>query len=196
MREYWTELDNSKGLYEISNLGNIRNVKTRRNLSKRTKDNGLVIISINNQKLGYDHKKLFLAQEVYKHFTNKPFLYKSFKIFYSDGNKQNCNIENLTVLKHVHTKPTDEQIQIFENEIYQNVKSVVYYNYGNNNNLDLEELIQESVLTIYKYLPNYTQDMNFKGFCRHYVTMTFLKQYNISKHYRNFTELEQKYLGI
>lgn len=190
-REYWTELDGTNGLYDISNLGNIRNVRTRHNVMPRKKTNSnSVIVSIKNKKIGKE-LKVHVGHAVYKHFTDKEFVHNGFKVIHIDGNHNNNNINNLKVLEHIHNKATKEQLEIFEKWVYRTVRKLVYGKYKSLKGFDFENLIQESVMLVYKYLPNYNIETKFINFCCHYVQMAFK---NLIRQFRQFCLIEEKYL--
>lgn len=203
-REYWTYLDGTKELYEISNFGNVRNSRTKHNLTPQLKrDSNIVFVSLKNKKLNTSGKsndiRKFLAHEVYRHFSEKPFIYDGYKVFHIDGDIWNNKFTNLAVLDHIHNKATREQQDIYNENIYKCVKSIVCEKYKIKG-FDCENLIQESALTIWKYLPNFKpirdekkqSHKGFYGFCKHYVEMVakrLLKQYY---EFRLLNEVEER----
>lgn len=191
-REYWTELDGTNGLYDISNFGNIRNAHIRRNLTPRLKNSKTqksVLISLHNKSFG--ELKISIAREVYKHFSKEPIRYKGFKVFHKDGNIWNNHIDNLYVLNHIKNKESPEQLEIFNKEAYKNVRAIVYSKY-NIKGLDKEDLIQEAILLIYKYLPNFDINKNFFKFCCRYVKYALYSNYKQLKELCLFNEFQEK----
>lgn len=182
-REYWTLLDGTNGLYEISNIGNVRNIKQRRNLKLRLKtDCNSVIASLTNKKANLKAVKRFVGLEVYKHFTDKPLRFKHFKIYHKDGNIWNNNINNLFALEHITNKATKDQQDKFEKEAYKCVNSIVNKLY-NIKGFDKGNLIQESIMLIWKYLPNFKIGTSFFMFCKRYVKYAFN---SLIKQFREF----------
>lgn len=187
-REYWTEFDGTKGLYEISNFGNVRSISQRRNLKLRLKTNSKnVIVSLNNKRAGLNSVKKFIGHEVYKHFTKEPLRFKKFKIYHKDGNIWNNHIDNLAVLEHITNNASKEQQDIFEKEAYSYVKNIVYSLY-NIKGFDKENLIQESVMLIWKYLPNFKINRSFFMFCKRYVKYAF---HNLIKQFYEFIRFNE-----
>lgn len=181
-REYWTELDGTNGLYEISNFGNVRNVRQRRNLKLRlrTKNGNSVVVSLKNKKANLDAVKRSVGLEVYRHFAKEPLRFKKFKVYHKDGNIWNNHIDNLFALEHITNNATKEQQDKFESEAYKCVKNIVNTLY-NIKGFDKENLVQESIMLIWKYLPNFKIGNNFFVFCKRYVNYAFqnlIKQFN------------------
>lgn len=196
-REYWAYLDGTNNLYEISNFGNVRSTRTKRNLAQQIKANSnAVVVSLHNKNLnGGKRIKKFVAHEVYKHFADKNFVFDNYKVYHLDGNIRNNKITNLAVLDCIHHKATQEQLQIYSKNIYKYVKKICHKKY-NIKGFDTENLIQQSAVTIWKYLPDFKvinkSKNGFYGFCKHYVEMVaipLLKQYH---EYRLFNDFENK----
>lgn len=90
MKEVWKNIKNYEGYYQVSNYGNIKNVRTGRILKHFIQGCNYyyVILSINNkQKHKYIHRLVAEA------FIPNPNNYKY--INHKDENKLNNNIENL-----------------------------------------------------------------------------------------------------
>ena len=188
-REYWTELDGTNGLYDISNLGNIRNVHTRRNITPRKKG-ACVVVQLKNKSFGI--KKIFIANEVFRHFNNN-LKVDSFHIFHKDGNIWNNRLDNLYGSAHILNETTNEQKQVFDYKVYECVRAIVYNRY-NIKGIDKEDLIQESVMLVYKYLPNYNFKCKFITFCAKYVKYAYLSNLEKLTQLRLFNEIDKRYL--
>lgn len=89
MEEIWKDIHGYKGYYQISNLGNVKNVKT----------GNILIGDINS--VGYRRvwlyspikKRFFIHRLVALHFCNG--YKKDLVVNHKDGNKQNNNSSNL-----------------------------------------------------------------------------------------------------
>lgn len=94
----WTELKNHEG-YEINNLGDVRNSRTKKLLQQIKLGNGEVEVRMN----GTRHRIHNLVAEAFiPNFDDKPF------IKHKDGNKANNKVENL---EWSSDKPRKHQIK-------------------------------------------------------------------------------------
>lgn len=187
MREYWTYIDNFfNNAYEISNFGRVRNISTHKilKLSVR-KDNGCV--TFKGKRKG-KQKSIHIAPLVYKYFSQNEPKFNQFKVYHIDNDKTNCHIDNLIVLESTIKKPTIEQEDLYVDNAPRIVKCIIMslYKEFRKKGFDLENLEQESLMLIYKYLPNFKIDKEdkqkgFYGFCKRYVKYAFLTNYNKAK---------------
>lgn len=187
MREYWTYIDDFfDNAYEISNFGRVRSVSTHRvlNLSIR-KNSGCVVFK--GKRKG-KQKSIYIAQLVYKYFSQNEPRFSQFKVYHIDGDKTNCHIDNLIVLESTIKKPTIKQENLYIDNAQRIVKCIIMSLYRKllKKSFDFENLEQESLMLIYKYLPNFKFDKEdnqkgFYGFCKRYVKYAFLMNYNKGK---------------
>ena len=77
--------------------------------------------------------------------------------------------------------------------MYECVRAIVYNRY-NIKGIDKEDLIQESVMLVYKYLANYNFKCRFITFCAKYVKYAYLSNLEKLTQLRLFTEIQEKYL--
>lgn len=90
MQEIWKDIKGYEGLYQVSNLGNVRNLKQNKNLSKIDNGNGYLYITLRNKgkrKNHYIHR--LVAENFIENFD------KNKVINHKDYNKKNNNINNL-----------------------------------------------------------------------------------------------------
>lgn len=87
--ETWKEVVGYEGIYEVSNLGNVRNSKTKENLSQVTTEYGYKRVSL--YKNGKTDLKVhrIVAMAFIKNTESKPCINRK------DGNKQNNIVSNL-----------------------------------------------------------------------------------------------------
>ncbi len=92
--EQWLEIENSGGIYQISNTGRILSFrgKTPRYLKPQVNNYGhkIVFLKFSND---FSAHTMVLSRLVAKAFVENPHHYKYIR--FKDGNKLNCNAENL-----------------------------------------------------------------------------------------------------
>lgn len=89
MKEIWKNIKNYEGLYEVSDLGNVRNAKTKKQLYYSTSNNGYLRVGLFNKK-----RKMFsIHRLVAEAFISNP---NNFDIVnHKDFNKTNNMVSNL-----------------------------------------------------------------------------------------------------
>lgn len=89
----------TNGLYQVSNLGNIRNYKSNRILKSCKDKDGYLLIGLHkNHKLKTVRIHRLVAKSFIPNLENKP------QVNHKDGNKQNNNVDNLewcTMLENI-----------------------------------------------------------------------------------------------
>lgn len=110
--EVWKQVLNFEGLYEISNLGNIRNSRGR--TLKQFDRNGYKRIELWKDKTKFRKSVHVLVAEVFlSNDENKPF------VTHKDGDASNNNVNNLQWIspeeKRVYKKLTDKEVGIIRN---------------------------------------------------------------------------------
>lgn len=86
--EIWVKAHKDSPFYEVSNLGRVRNSKTKRILKQCLDKNGYYKITLAKEKKAFRLNRL-----VYSSFKN--FIFKDSQIHHKNGNRQNNNIDNL-----------------------------------------------------------------------------------------------------
>ena len=89
MVEKWKDIPGYEGLYQASNLGKIRNEKTRNILSGGIKRGYKEVILIKDNKRKYKLVHRLIALTYIPNNSNKP------QVNHKDGNKLNNNVDNL-----------------------------------------------------------------------------------------------------
>lgn len=94
IEEIWKDIEEYEGIYQVSNLGNVRNNKSKIIKSRVTKS-GYVIIDLNKEgkkKTKYIHR--LVAEAFIPNPDNKPC------VDHLDTNKQNNEVDNLRWVNH------------------------------------------------------------------------------------------------
>ena len=134
MKEIWKDIKGYGGLYQISNLGNVKKIKNKKyNISKKEVEEKEInkYISIGKHKLGYKNvkltdkngirKNLFLHRIIAEAFVENP---NNFNIInHKDGDKSNNNINNLE-----WTTQKDNVNHAWKNGLCENVRKVCAIN--------------------------------------------------------------------
>lgn len=174
MQEEYKEIKRLKGFY-VSNTGKIKSPKNH--ILKQRISDGVVIVQIDSKKQG--RHTLSVAQEVYKAFKGYNEIERP-KIYYKDGDKENCNIENLFICRD---KPTKKQIEAFNKYAYLTAKKVAAQMYGKGFDFfDYEDYLQESVLLMWKMLSSYTDNFtSFIAWGKRYCHFAYLAEIKRAK---------------
>lgn len=87
----WKDINEYEGYYQISNNGQVKNVKTNIILTGDINSAGYKRITLYSP----IKKRFFIHRLVAEHFCNKPLNYKELVVNHIDGNKLNNNYKNL-----------------------------------------------------------------------------------------------------
>lgn len=188
-REIWAYFDAPYDKYMISNYGKIK-TKTGRYLKPEKANKTTTVLSarlsviINGVK---QVKRISIAKYVYLFFSVNPPKYENFKCIPIDGDESNLYIGNLYCVLDDKDEVQQWQIELYNKDIYKNLYSLakrkgLYRLQG----FDIENLIAESALLIYKYLPTLKHEKFFYSFCAKYMQMVFLSQYGAWKNEKPF----------
>lgn len=170
--EIWKEFNG----YKVSNYGKIVNRFGKKVKGYIQKDRGytykVVVLRINKT------RKLFhLNTLIFKLFNDN--YVENARVFYVNGDIENCNIFNLKISRAYTTKPTVEQIDIYEKNVIACVKD--YFKKQGwikiNNGFDVDNAICETYLYVYKYLSTYKVGTSFYSFCARYSRIVFAVEY-------------------
>lgn len=161
--------------YRISNYGRVISPRGKELSSYMGKNHGCEyrVIIINTAK----KRKIFcIANEVYKAFGQG--YKKGVNVFYKDGDHSNCRIDNLFISNGYLVKPSDEQIEKYIND----AKACILHFVRENKlrayrGLDVDNIIGEAYLLIWKHLSQYKTDTSFYAFCKRYTRWAFLREY-------------------
>ena len=110
MSEIWKPIKDFENLYEISNLGRIRNIQT--NTFKKTyiSEYGYVNVSLYKNKKHYNKRlSRLLAEAFIPNIDNKP------TVDHIDRNKQNNEVSNLRWASYVEQANNKDKTNIIEN---------------------------------------------------------------------------------
>lgn len=117
--EIWKDIKNYDGLYQISNLGNVKSLITNKLLKKCDDTTGYLIVQLYKNKKPKCHR---VHQLVFENFN----LIKSttyFVIDHVDNNKKNNKLENLQIVTNRYNSSKDKKNKSGEYCIYLNGKS-------------------------------------------------------------------------
>lgn len=119
--EIWKPIKNYEGLYEVSNLGNIRSISNRwgtrqtfRELKQQLTNKGYKRVSLSKEN---KHKTFLVHRLVFEAFNGR--IGKNYEINHIDKNRSNNSLENLEIMTH------------FDNVRYSKAKKVYQYNKNN-----------------------------------------------------------------
>ena len=89
MKEEWKDIVGYEGLYQVSNLGRIKNIKKNTIKSQRNTFKGYLQVGLSNKKDKTYRVHRLVAQAFIPNPENKP------EVNHIDGDKKNDNVENL-----------------------------------------------------------------------------------------------------
>ncbi|AQS10599.1 NUMOD4 motif protein [Clostridium saccharobutylicum] len=96
MEEMWKDIKGYKGLYKVSNLGRVKNIKRNKLLKLQLQKDGYLRVGLYDKNVNYSTKKVHrLVAEV---FISNPNNYKC--VNHKDENKSNNNADNLEWCTH------------------------------------------------------------------------------------------------
>lgn len=135
--------------------------------------------TINGKQVRADRLLASVPQLVYNHFGNSV-PSERFIVRCIDGNPYNCRIDNLRVSIKGRT---DKQIEKYDKEVLKCVKHslfksrwAIYQKEG----FDIDNVIGNSCLLIWRYLGNYDTEKSFYSFCKKYVKYACKSEYKQS----------------
>lgn len=113
--EIWLTIKQNEN-YEISNLGNVRNKKTKRILKPAISNKGYYLVGLSNKCKSHTYT---IHKLVMEHFNRCAFDYEV--INHIDGNKLNNNINNLE-----YVTQRENCIKAWENNLCENVREKAF----------------------------------------------------------------------
>jgi hypothetical protein len=103
MEEIWKDIKGFEGLYQVSNLGNVRNSKTKKQLYKNcNKTNDYLFVNLGKHNKKYIHR---LVYETFKGFNNKD-----------------------NIINHINSNKIDNRLSNLEECSYSYNLTYAYYN--------------------------------------------------------------------
>lgn len=112
-REQWIDAYNWFGLYEVSNLGNVRNSKTKRIMKGFKDQKGYLCVLLSGKEKPYSVKRHKLVIETF--IEPRP---KGMVINHIDKNKENNKIENLEYVTQMEN--------VSHSSVCGNLKGITY----------------------------------------------------------------------
>lgn len=202
--EAWIPIKETNGLYEVSNFGRVRRVNKTGGYhymkpiyQHRTSKNLTAVFTVNNKKI-----RKSLASLVFQYFgdcTPKAFGGKSY-VLHKDGNRKNNSIDNLYVTISNDVKLKKWQIKKYNCDAEVNVKCVVrkYWDKLKQYRIEYDDLVQDALILIWKYLQNYPENEPFYNFCALYTKFAFYnlraKNIEIIKRENTFSSMSGKFM--
>lgn len=96
MKEEWREIFNFEGLYEVSNLGRVRGLKSGKILKFDTSIDGYYVVRLYKKSI---RKSLSVSKLVATHFIS-PIIENGFVVDHKDNVKTNNKLDNLQIISH------------------------------------------------------------------------------------------------
>ena len=189
--EVFKSLEHPFDGYKISNFGRILSPKGKecKPYIKVEKKNGKTYtypyLHINIRRKNIQARLLrSLADAVYEAFCGK--YVKGAIVYHKDGNHMNCRIDNLFISTGYTQAPTEEQISKYEKEAKACILHFIFYQkYNKIKGFDVDNVIGDAYLLIWKHLSQYKTGTSFYSFCTRYTEWAFLCEY---KKYKNRIE--------
>lgn len=175
MDEEWRDIEEFKGIYQVSNFGRVRSVE--RVINRRTYpaqiikplvNKGYVMVRLSQKNKG--RRLRSVAKLVLLAFVGEP-PGTAKDVRHIDGDKNNNNVENLewVVCKAYYMLENDYARSLFAEkaekmvDIYittNQLRKAVNFFY-----CDADDFKQMCLFKIWKYIDSYTSDINFYTFC-------------------------------
>lgn len=175
--------------YRINNHGKILNRRGREVKGCIYNDRGykyLVVVLRFNGKRHSFHKNTL----IYKLFGEN--YQKNAKVYQVDGDVNNCLIDNLKISRAYTDAPSEEQIGIYNSNIIGCVCDCFtkcgYWEFRKCG-FDVDNLLGECYITIYKYLSSFHPRGSFYAFCKKITKWVFAKEY------KKFMDEKEKLFG-
>lgn len=174
--------------YKVSNKGRVLNRYGREVKGYVQKERGYeyrkIILRINKVRTC-----LHLNTLVCRLFN--PNYQENARVYNLDGDINNCAIENLKLSKAYTAKPTEEQIAVYEKEVFACVKhyfKIQGWIESQKFGIDIDNAMGNAYLWIFKYLPAYTIGTSFYCFCAKYCRIAFKYEYKSEKKQQKILE--------
>lgn len=176
-KEEWRRIDfPDGGGYLVSNTGKIKSLKGRvLSPYKRSNSNSLALtVCVNKKRVCVN-----VAQAVYKAFGTRYQASGRPKIMYRDGDYTNTAIYNLFIAEGYTKAPSPEQVETYIARTRPVLLALVKEkNLNSYTRLDVDNIIGDSLLLIWKHLSQY-KGKYYYSFCKRYFDWclrTALKQ--------------------
>lgn len=179
MEEIWKDIKGYEGLYQISNLGNVKKIKNKKyNINKKEVEEKEInkYISIGKHKLGYKNvkltdkngirKNLFLHRIIAEAFIENP---NNFNIInHKDGDKSNNDINNLE-----WTSQKDNVNHAWKNGLCENVRKVCAINGRKKSKKIIQKNKNGEVIKVWNSTMDIERELgilhnNITSCCKHY----------------------------
>lgn len=179
MKEIWKDIKGYEGLYQISNLGNVKKIKNKKyNINKKEVEEKEInkYISIGKHKLGYKNvkltdkngirKNLFLHRIIAEAFIENP---NNFNIInHKDGDKSNNDINNLE-----WTSQKDNVNHAWKNGLCENVRKVCAINGRKKSKKIIQKNKNGEVIKVWNSTMDIERELgilhnNITSCCKHY----------------------------
>lgn len=178
--------------YELNSNGHIFSLKSNKYLDGHLDKDGFLVVHL--QLSEYKKKKYYLHKLILQSFDEN-YNENTDSIGFKDGNKSNCSLENLVLIKNGSIKllPNEKMNIFFEKqEPYKIASNFIGYCYNTgkdfliSNSFTSDDLLQHFVLIIWRRLPSYFAKHSHIDFgkyafsvLKHYITnKEFWKYYS------------------
>lgn len=176
-KEEWKEYQG----YFFSNTGKCRNKHGRivEGYIRRDRNYQYKVVALHVNK---KRVNVCVNQVVYKLFGKNYPKDTRAQVFNLDGDILNCAIWNLKICRAYTQEPTPQQIARYQNEVENCVLHIVKDKQLNKfSRLDVDNIIGETYLMIWRHLSQFMPNTSFYVFCKKYFMFVFKAAY---KEYR------------
>lgn len=206
MREVWKDIEEFKGVYQVSNYGQVRSKKRYINtrtypsviMSQYIGNNDCLMVRLRN---GKSQVRRSVAKLVLLTFEGDP-TGNSRQVKHLDGNPNNNRIDNLEWdTNTAYGLPENHKArELFKENAEKNIDIFIYRNMYHNvsfGEADIDDFKQECLIAIWAIIDmveNATPE-NFYGFCQkkcRWVFDRFYKKYTNRHRYIYFSEITNK----